>query len=63
MPDVNITQLQKMVFIFNALDDGWIVKKINDYKYKFTKNNNEEIQEINLETFIRQNLNLNNLVS
>jgi hypothetical protein len=30
-------QFQKMMFITNALDNGWTVKKRND-KYIFTKN-------------------------
>jgi len=45
---------QKMVFITNALNDGWTVRK-NDNSYIFTKkheNRREIFQESYLETFV-----------
>jgi hypothetical protein len=50
-------QFQKMMFITNALDNGWTVKKRND-KYIFTKkheNQRKIFQETYLEEFIIQN--------
>jgi len=52
-------QFQKMVFITNALDQGWSVKKSQD-SYIFTKkheNRREIFQENYLENFIIQNTN------
>jgi hypothetical protein len=46
----------KMLFIMNALDNGWTVKKKND-SFVFTKkheNQKEIFQENYLEEFIRQ---------
>ena len=58
----NIT-LSKMSFIYNAINDGWKVEKINNdkgEKYIFKKNheNRKEIFSNNyLEKFINKNLN------
>jgi hypothetical protein len=45
-----------MIFIFNALNDGWTVKKIQRDKYEFTKNNESIQKEIILEDFIKKYL-------
>jgi hypothetical protein len=58
--DVDNLQLQKMIFIMNALNDGWSVKKSQD-KYIFSKkheNKVEVFQEEYLATFILQNMQL-----
>lgn len=58
----NIT-LSKMSFIYNAINDGWKVEKINNEegeKYIFKKNheNKKEIFSNNfLEKFVNKNLN------
>ena len=57
---VDKLQLQKMLFIMNALDDGWSVKKSQD-KYIFSKKHENKIevfQEEYLATFILQNMRL-----
>ena len=54
-------QFQKMMFITNALDNGWTVKKRND-KYIFTKkheNQHKILLETYLEEFIIQNCQTN----
>lgn len=51
-------ELQKFIFINNALNDGWQIKKNNE-KYIFTKNheNQKEIYlDEYLEKFIKNNL-------
>ena len=42
--NIDITTIQKMMFIYNALQDGWTVKKIRDQKYEFIKDNNNNIE-------------------
>ena len=57
---VDKIQFQKMVFIMNAVDDGWSVKKSQD-KYIFSKKHENKIevfQEEYLATFILQNMRL-----
>lgn len=59
----NVT-LTKMSFIFNAINDGWNVKKLNNLdsencKYIFTKkheNKKEIFSNTYLEKFIQKNL-------
>ena len=60
-------KLNKMVFIYNAINDGWIVEKQSnnneEEKYIFKKNheNKREIFSNNyLEKFISNNFNSNN---
>jgi hypothetical protein len=59
-PDIvkmNKKQYQKYIFINNALEDGWSIKKVNE-KYIFTKkheNRREIFQEDYLENFIVSN--------
>jgi len=58
--NANKIQLQKMLFIMNALDDGWSVKKSQD-KYIFSKKHENKIevfQEEYLATFILQHMRL-----
>ena len=49
--------LQKMVFLSNALDNGWDIKKINE-KYIFSKNH-EHKKEVYLESYLRDFLETN----
>lgn len=58
-------ELQKFIFINNALNDGWQIKKNNE-KYIFTKNheNQKEIYlDEYLEKFIKNNLNVCNNIN
>lgn len=56
---------QKMLFITNALEKGWSVKKAND-SYIFTKkheNRREIFQENYLETFVASNFSTDFILS
>ena len=41
---IDAIQFQKMIFLYNALDDGWNIKKIND-SYIFSKKGISIIKE------------------
>jgi hypothetical protein len=57
--NIDYKDIQKMIFIFNAINDGWHVKKIDNNKFEFIKNN--ENKEIILEDFKKYiNYNINN---
>ena len=43
------TQIQKMVFIFNAVNDGWTVKKLDVDKYEFNMDTEKIKKEIVLD--------------
>jgi hypothetical protein len=54
--------LQKMIFINNALEYGWSIKKV-DEKYIFSKrheNKREVYLDSYLETFLKTNISLQN---
>jgi len=48
--DIDIIQLQKMNFIWNALESGWSVKK-KENKFFFTKKH-EGKKEVYLDTYL-----------
>ena len=41
--DLDFIELQKMVFIYNALKTGWSVKMKSNGKFVFTKDKTREI--------------------
>ena len=55
--------LQKMIFIYNALDKGWTIKKKKN-TYVFTKNHEgkkEVLLENYLKRFMMENLDINKI--
>jgi hypothetical protein len=63
--EINQIKFKKMVFLYNALDNGWsIKKKLNSYI--FTKNHEgkkEIFDESYLAIFMKDNANINNILS
>ena len=59
------TQIQKMIFIFNAVNDGWTVKKLDVDTYEFNMDTEKIKKEIVLDDylkkFIRNNLDVEKL--
>ena len=58
-------KLQKMVFLYNALENGWTLKKKKDL-YIFTKNHEgkkEVYLDDYLKRFMKENFNIKNLLS
>ena len=49
---VDFIQLQKMAFIFNALEKGWTIKK-KDKLYIFTKKH-EGKKEVHLDSYLKR---------
>ena len=58
-------EIQKMIFIFNAINDGWTVKKLEEGKYEFNIDKDKIKKEIMLDDylkkFIKNNLNIEKL--
>ena len=55
--------IQKMIFIYNALDDGWVVKKKNNL-FVFTKNHEgkkEVLLDDYLKRFMEENFDINKI--
>ena len=63
--DIDNFILQKMAFIYNALENGWDIKKSNE-KYIFSKNH-EQKKEVYLDSYLRKfletNISINNIQS
>lgn len=63
--EIDKIKFHKMVFLFNALDNGWSIKKRKD-SYIFTKNHEgkkEVFDESYLSIFMKDNSDINKLLS
>lgn len=58
----NYKKFHEMLFIYNAVLSGWTVRKVSDYKFKFTKNKKNlkilDLNELNINKFIKDNLSM-----
>jgi hypothetical protein len=62
--EINKIKFQKMVFLFNALENGWSIKKRND-SYIFMKNHEgkkEIFKESYLSIFMKENSDINKIL-
>jgi hypothetical protein len=48
------TEIQKMVFIFNAVNDGWTVKKLDVDTYEFNMDKEKIKKEIILDDYLKK---------
>jgi hypothetical protein len=58
-------KFQKMLLLYNTIEQGWSVKKRND-SYVFTKNHENKKEVLNdsyLMKFMKTNLDLNKIIS
>ncbi len=63
--EIDKLKFKKMVFLFNALENGWSIKKRKD-SYIFTKNHEgkkEILHDSYLLTFMKLNMDINKCVS
>jgi len=64
--NLDILSLHKMLFIYNAVLNGWIVKKLSDNNFEFKKNKNDVKKEIYLDDFlkhfVKENLNIDHII-
>ena len=63
--EIDVIKLQKMAFIYNALEKGWNVTKKNDL-YIFKKNHEgkkEVFLDNYLKQFISENMNMNDILN
>jgi hypothetical protein len=65
LENLSFEHLQKMIFMYNALEKGWCIKKINDsYYFKKPHENKEEIfSDTFLSNFVKENTKLDKLLS
>ena len=63
--EIDKIKFQKMIFLYNALDNGWSIKKRHN-SYIFTKNHEgkkEIFDESYLSIFMKENTNINNILN
>jgi len=65
--NIDVIQLQKMVLIYNSLENGWTVKKhLEKDVYIFTKNHGGK-KEVYLDSYLRRfmenNFNIDKIIS
>tara|TARA_Y100000385_G_scaffold190689_1_gene197089 strand:- start:1887 stop:2111 length:225 start_codon:yes stop_codon:yes gene_type:complete len=65
--DLDNLNFHKMLFIYNAILNGWIVKKNKDNNFEFKKKKNNVKKEILLDNylniFVNENLNIDNIIA
>jgi hypothetical protein len=54
---IEYNDIQKMVFIYNALNDGWTVKKIDNNRFELLKDKGKIKKEIILDECIKNFVN------
>lgn len=63
--DEGAVDLQKMIFIYNAVQNGWKVKKMSEDKYIFKKSKDEASREVYLDeyvsNFLKNNVSIDNI--
>jgi hypothetical protein len=57
--NIEYKDVQKMLFIFNALNDGWSVRKIGNDKFEFLKDKEQLKKEVILEECIKKYIKYN----
>ena len=62
----NYKSFYEMLFIYNAILNGWTVKKLKNSKFKFTKNKKQlkfiNLSDLNINKFIKENLDLKTII-
>ena len=51
--DLNKDEIRKMMFIYNALNDGWTVNKLENNKFQFKKDKEKAPKEFYLNGFLQ----------
>ena len=62
---IDSIKLQKMILLFNSIEEGWTVKKRNS-SYVFTKNHEnkkEVLEDVYLLKFMKTNLDISKIIS
>jgi hypothetical protein len=62
---IDVIKFQKMILLFNSIEQGWSVKKRND-SYVFTKNHEgkkEVLEDSYLMKFMKTNLDVSKYIS
>lgn len=63
---ISLREIQRMIFVSNALNDGWTVRRMGHEKYEFIKDRESYQRDISnhstLEDFLQQNMSIGRLI-
>ena len=66
LQNIDLLNIYKMTFIYNAVLNGWTVKKLKNNNFEFSNNNEELKKEFYLDNFIKDfvqsNMNINEII-
>lgn len=54
--DIKYKEFYTMLFIYNAINNGWIVQKVKHSEFKFTNKKKSVIKKFNMKNFIKNNM-------
>ena len=57
--NIKYNEIQKMLFIYNAVNDGWTIRKIGFDKFELLKDNEHIKKEIVLEEYLKKYIKYN----
>ncbi len=57
--NIDYNELQKMIIVYNALQDGWTVKKLDKDKFEFLKDKDHIKKEVILENCLKEYIKFN----
>jgi len=64
---VDVMDVYKMKFIYNALENGWSVRKLNNNNFEFSNQEEHTKKEFYLDNFLKKfihsNLNINHIIN
>jgi hypothetical protein len=67
LPGIDMLGIYKMTFIYNALLNGWTVRKLKNNNFEFSNNKEELKKEFYLDNFVKDfvqsNLNINQIIN
>lgn len=52
--DHNLMELQKMLFIYNAVTDGWTVRMLEDGRFEFQKERKKITSDVCMDSFLEK---------
>ena len=50
----SLIELQKMLFIYNAINDGWTVQKLDDGRYEFQKQRIKTTSDVCMDNYLEK---------
>jgi len=53
----SLLKMQEMLFIYNAVLDGWVVQKLPDDRFQFSKDRKQVTSDVVLDSYLKEFVN------